>query len=74
MDRVHDQESNNQNLILGLDQLQYLSEVTKALGTLDLPTTSGLNLRIAVSEENTDRVVGVWYNVEGRDWQLQIIS
>lgn len=74
MERVHDQDPNNLNLVLGLDQLQYLSEVTKALGTLELPETSGLNLRIAVSEENTDRVVGVWYNVEGRDWQLQILS
>lgn len=74
MDRIHDQESDDQHLILGLDQLQYLSEVTKALGNLDLPNASGLRLRIAVSDEATDRAVGVWYNVEGQDWQLRILS
>lgn len=61
-------------VILGLDQLQYLSEITKALSGLKLSNSSGLNLRIAVSEEATDRVVGVWHNIEGQEWQLKIIS
>lgn len=74
MERVPDQNDDHLSVVLGLEQLQYLSEVTKSLNTLELPTSSGLNLRIAVSEETTDRVVGVWYNVEDREWQLQIIS
>lgn len=74
MDGIQSQDPDDLRIVLGLDQLQYLSEVTKSLNTLELPKSSGMELKIAVSEETTGGVIGTWYNIEDREWQLKLIN
>ena len=67
-------QNESPNVVLGLEQLQYLSDVTEALNDLTLPSGTGLELRVAVMENTTKNTIGLWHNIENREWQLQIVN
>lgn len=66
-----DQDSEVLSIQLGLEQLMFLTEVTKKLNDMGVKNTAGLILNVSIVEETTKELVGVWDNdIDENDWQL----